>query len=529
MLRGHFDALVLILILLLGTYLSVNFFYGPSWINGADNYIYTTEAHTLTFMPNAPPLTGEDNVKFLLFAGIAFFYLLLGYSLLSSSLFGILCFLGTILTVYLIGKNIHSSNTGLVAAFLYAIFPLVVMQSSNVGDDVPATFFVSLAVLLMLMALRGDKFKNAYYVLSGFISAICYLIVPEGALGALFIIIFLCANALIKKRRKTLWKGAVFCLSGVVVAVTTIMLLGFVLYGQPFFIMNASNTGLSSFSASPGAVTYIQYMFPASFFQASLESRFFPLPDGQTFAGVLDYIDRYDAHTLAFGYFGLALLISAIYLVVRKEKRALVPASWFLVVFLYLGFGSQSFSKYVPVLASERFMILLCPAVVLLIGIALADVLDWVRKKERWVRIASYCLLLYAVLFLFITSYFSVQYIQYSQYKGVLPLMQIGKYLNGLPASSTIFGPVDLPWYVYTNYSHSMVELNYVRTEASCNVTSIFRFASGDYFVGVLDGNYSSCGLIKVFEPTSESNLRNYTFFDHWGMNFYDTAVYRYD
>lgn len=524
---GYF---VLFLILVLGAYLSVAFFYGPSWINGSDSYIYITNARMLASgqtIAFQPPI--DNDVKFLLFAGIESFYLLFGYGTLSSALFGVLCFLGTIVVIYLIGRKIHSANAGLLAAFLYAIFPLVVTQSSIVGDDVPLAFLISGAALFAVYASDKGRYSKLYYALSGFVAAISYLVVAEGAIGTLFIIAFLGIAALTERSRKNT-EGVLLCIAGIGLALLVILVLALLVYGNPLHIFETVNADLGPTALTSGFLTYASYMFPSGLAQASFLTGFFLVPSQAGFSAMLSYIDRYDYSTMAFGYFGFAFVLSVIYFAVKREKRAIMPLVWFSVIFLYLGFGSQSLLKYLPLTSIERYLIVLCPAVVLAIGIALADVMKAIRNETRAVRTSAYVIIAYVLFSMAAISYFSIEYIQYSQYMAILPLVQIGGYVNSLGTGSVIIGPIDAPWYTYTNYSHTMLFDGYVADGSNCNAVMNFTLNQSDYLVGLRDGNYSSCGFSIAFNPSPDAALANYTLMSRWEtvIYFYDMAVYKH-
>ncbi|MDE1855358.1 MAG: glycosyltransferase family 39 protein [Candidatus Micrarchaeota archaeon] len=526
MLDQKTEYLGIFLILVLGAYLSLGFFYGPSWINGSDNFVYTSEAHALAYNPHTAYFGDEDNVKFLIYAGIIPFYLLLGYGPLSSALFGVTCFLGNVLTVYILGKKLYSPTAGMVAAFLYATLPLVIAESSNVGDDVPATFFVSLAILFAVLAMENGKRRNLYYALAGFLSAISYLAVPEGAIGALFVLLLFGVIAVMTRKKEAI-SGLFFGTLGSVCAFTVVILIGIVLQ-NPLAVIVAENANLNAYSTVPGFLSYLGWMLPVQFVQASLLSGYLPIPTPQSFSLLLNYVNRYSLESLIFGYLGFVFFLSAIYLIASNERKSLVPLFWFSFVFAYLGLGSQSLTRYLPVLTVSRFLILLCPAIALVVGIALSKALEFSRKKRPVVRFAITFAIIYFLVLTLLNSYFSVMYIQYSQYNAMVPLIETGNYINSLSPNATITGPVDIPWDVYTNYTHAMVQVGYARFETNCSVVQLFQMQPGYYFVGMNNSTLLSCGLAPVFTPYPVSWLRNYTLFTYWGMNFSNFAIYRY-
>lgn len=68
--------------------------------------------------------------------------------------------------LYLIAKKLFNKPIALLAAFSFAIFPFHVRDSHYLTTDVPATFFILLALLSMVNLFKTGKLK--WYLLSGF-------------------------------------------------------------------------------------------------------------------------------------------------------------------------------------------------------------------------------------------------------------------------------------------------------------------------------------------------------------------------
>lgn len=66
----------------------------------------------------------------------------------------------TVPVVYALGKRLYGEPVGLAAAFLYALAPLAVVYSHFLAVDVPATFFVSLALLGSARLLEKETLKD---------------------------------------------------------------------------------------------------------------------------------------------------------------------------------------------------------------------------------------------------------------------------------------------------------------------------------------------------------------------------------
>lgn len=495
--------IILLAILILGIYSNFAFFYGPSWINGSDNYLYTAKALIFS-QGNFKNLNCQivDCTNYIVIGGIGLFFAAFGYGLFTASLFGVLCFLLTIIVIYLIGKELHSPLAGLISAFFYSIFPLVLSQSSNVGDDISLVFFISLSVLFLIYALKPEKIKKRYFFLSGFFAAINILSVSEAAIGIFFTFTFLVILLLLKRDKKTMMGTGAYII-GIILAISIIALIGIYETGSP---------------------TYVISVYTVNFNTIYTHN---PLP-------LFSYINTFFAHMplknldrLGYAYFGYAFVISALYLIVTKYKKAVIAGYWFAFSFLYLSFGSETFKTYSPVQYMARFSIIIVPATVLIIGIALAHLIQKERKHKKGLIIA-YFVVGIAILILTISSLENVIYIGYSQLYATEPLLQIGKYLNNLPANTMILGPVDIPWSAYLkNQSRSIQNVGYGTSQQNCSgITNTFKLTSGDYLVGNVT-NYSNCSLEIAYVPSAPDGLKKYTAFVPWGPNFYYYKVYK--
>ena len=71
----------------------------------------------------------------------------------------------TIAVIYFLGRRLYGRKAGLLAALLYAVTPIAVQHSHFLTVDVPATFFVSLALLWAARLLTRQTWAD--YVLAG--------------------------------------------------------------------------------------------------------------------------------------------------------------------------------------------------------------------------------------------------------------------------------------------------------------------------------------------------------------------------
>jgi asparagine N-glycosylation enzyme membrane subunit Stt3 len=500
----HKYGLVLVLVLALGVYLNLAFFYGPSWINGSDNYIYTSQAYTFS-KGQFGSLNCKivDCVNYIVVAGVGLFFMAFGYGVFIASLFGILCFSLTVIVIYLIGKELYKPGAGLLAAFFYSIFPLVLSQSSNVGDDIPMALLVTVSVFLVILALKKEKNQKLLFFLAGFTSAINFLSVSEAIIGLFLIATFLIATLCIK-RNKPVALGLGSFILGVLLALLIIALIGVYEVNNPLYVVSVYTQNYNGFSEHPAFSSYV-----GDLFQNAANKTF---------------------DTVAFGYFGYALIICSAYLIITKFRKGIILGYWFVFSFLYLGFGSQSIHKYIPVMyVGPRYAMIFVPAICLIAGIALAKMLSDAKKKRLRVKMPAYAFVCGIIMLLGVSSLINIADINYSQLSSTLPLIQFGQYLNGLPYNSTVFGPSDIPWSTYVNHSKRIVVSGYSSSENTCGgVTGQFGLTPGSFLVGNV-ADYGSCSLKLVYTPREAYWLENYTLFKNWGTSFYSYQIYEYD
>lgn len=492
-------------ILILCLFLNLAFFYGPSWVNGSDNYLYTAQGYQFSqghFKQSG--CTIVDCVNYVVSAGVGFFFALIGYSTFAASLFGILCMCLTVVVIYLIGKELHSPLAGLLSGFFYSLFPLVLSQSSNVGDDVPLVLLLSLSVLFLVLALKSKRNQRPYFLLAGFVSAINILVVAEATIGIFMILTFLILVVLFRRSKRLTINGLGFYLLGVVIALFLVALVGIYQTGNPLFVINVYSSNFQGYVTSPAAYSYLRALF--------------------------SYGPYKNLDTLAYGYFGFIFVLCAAYLAAARFKRGAVLYYWFVFSFLYLGFGSERYTAYSPVQYVVRFSLILVPAITLIIGIAFAKLIQRAGKTRRLaLSVPLYALVLLALAVIAFSSISNVIYINYSQLQSSEPLIQFGQYFTALPPNAAISGPADIPWSTYLSQTRDFTALGYSGSQRNCSdLFNTLKPLPGTYLIGNVT-DYRSCYLVVVYTPRQIPSLRNYTGFVPWGYNFYRFLIYRYE
>ncbi len=504
---------VLLLILILATALSYLFFYGPTPIAASDNYRYGMYAYSFS-KEGFHGLNSSDNfsTRYMVIIGIALSYLALGYSVFSTTIFGVLAFLATVLIVYKIGCLLLNKKAGLISAFMYSIMPLAVVNSSNVGNDVPMALFASLAIMFLLMAFNEHDRRRTwlYYSASGFFCVSGVLISPEALMISVPILLLLLVKILSKK----LNRESLGIIPGVAAAILLIGLLGVMQTGNPLYVLKSTNYCYTSSSCapavSPGLGTLMYYI-----------NRLFP------YLGHIPAPSPGSDQFYYFGYLAYLAVLGGIYLAIKKERALLIPFVWLAASLLYLSFGTTSIHGYITSFPYPRYMLVFAPAVALILGLFLAKLPSYRFKVGR--SRLTFPFALPIVVLLFLSSLYCIAFFQYSQYKWVSPLMQTSAYVKNLPAGAVIYVESGLPYDIYLNYMENAGNRTTHYTYAAPG--SCGSFQPGSY--AVMDQNSTlagTCGMEVAYAPHIPQWLIKYNLFDNSsGFQYSDLVVYKKD
>jgi len=348
-------------ILLLALSLRLYFFVGLNW---ADDPWYVNEANEVLkgyFHPE-----NNLNRRIVTYLPMALSFYCFGINEFTAVLFPLACSLIEIILIFAIGNRFVNKNTGLLAAFLLAVYPLHINYSTMAMGDVPISLFGSLSVFLFLLgrehAWKGNQtFKTRIgtwllFFGAGFIAYTSYLIKELGLLPPLFM--FVCfVYDIIKMRSLNFhysfvligFLAAFFSEAGIYYLTGSIDPFVSLNQGIDFF-SDEENLGHLSFNLN----YYFRYMFnPAFIF--NLE----PLRDKGWF-----YYNY-------FSFFFYLVGISIVYLFIKREKDCYPIIGWLLVIFLWMQFGSMSYTKYIPMHRLDRHLTIISIPSILLFSAAL--------------------------------------------------------------------------------------------------------------------------------------------------------------
>ncbi len=347
---------------------------------------------------------------------VAAIFAIFGMSEFTGVLWGLICSVGEIAVIYLLGQKMFSRQVGLTAAALLSFYPLQVYYSTILSSDPILSFFVSLTVLFFLMGLDSkSKLAGIYYILSGLG---LWAVFVTKAYGVLILPVLGTMVLIYKPARKLYW----LALLSFVVILGLNEIFEYWMTGEFFYAWKALRV-LQSWHGR-ALIYYLPYFFPI-FNQNTLfnESGLFP----------------YVAFPLLFFYF------------FRPKKNLLPIMTWLLLFYLYLEFGSLELTQYKLVNKYPRFMLVVTGPVILFIAYYLVelwqgtgDLLGKLSKRGREVIVMA------VMLGLMSTSVWE-NYLLYGSMQDSFNrehrhIAQIGEYLRQSAPGKEVYIPASYQW-----------------------------------------------------------------------------------
>lgn len=437
------------------------------------------------------------SVRLMMIFPIALFYKLFGVSLYTDSMWDILCFVGSVIAAFSIGKELYNEKAGILAAFLLSIFPLTAILAPTVSDNIPMMFMTAMAMLSILYAQRrSSKF---WYFAAGFFLIASPLVTPEGFIIIPIAVLYLVIELF--RRKITVNRKSLHLAYGVLMAGLLLMAFNYLNSGHPLITYTTNSNYFSAIGVMQnGAYTtigqanqnlglYPQWMFPYNILQilASNISRLNLNP-----ISIWDqlYITNFNMS----GFFFYALVIAALYLIARKERRAYFALFWFITGIMYLEFGPMHFSlipfQYLLTHRLPRFMALIAVPTALVIAIALMKFADSGKKQifkikrmklPGWVNLRT-AIITAIMLFLTVTS-LQISTIQYSAMAlSRYDAFTIANYLGQLPNTTVIYYPASYTQ-MFSNIQIYMKFDNLSRFRAVDNIENCTAIPVNSYVV----------------------------------------------
>jgi len=300
----------------------------------------------------------------------------------------------------------------LLAAFLFAFYPMSLRYSSTADVVSPTAFYLGLALLFFVYAKEGDS--KWLYVFSGIFTFFGSLVDPISYIGAFaFIAYIILASVLdiFRKRSLHIDYSPFLYLLGIV---TVVLALGFVnmaiaVNGQPFYEFNVTNNFYSStgkpntiFYTNANLMFYVNGLFPYNFTKEILTGNIRSLE-----ATVGDLFSLSDLNANDVGLFMYFLVIAAIYLVLKKDKKSYFLLAFSAISMLYLEFGTMSITHYYPIYRLVRFTVIISIPLMIILARGLA----LFSNKKRYMIYREITVI--AIVVLLIASSVPIDYFWY--------------------------------------------------------------------------------------------------------------------
>ncbi len=338
-----------------------------SGLTQADDFSYGVYSYTFFRLPLPWDMTMDFRaLRLALLLPVSLVFRLLPPSEFAAVLYPMLASFAMIPLVFLIGRKLYGNAAGLFAAFALATFPGDIIYGTMLLPDVLAPFFMVCAVWAFLNAddSTGGHSKG-WYLSAGILMFLAFNTRENSYYFFLFFLPF--------AFRKERWKKGLW-LMGAGFAAPILLLYGFYALKTGDFLYNlhlAQNQRdplISSGYIPPNAKNWymnIYFMFPGFFRaitgQPELASPLF----GFTF------------------FLGVPLLLySAVKGWIRHDRLLMLAPWWFLTGYLFIEFGSISFSSYQMMLKLPRFLLTVTPPMALAYGFALSEAFGLGGKPE---------------------------------------------------------------------------------------------------------------------------------------------------
>ena len=352
-------------------------FVGP--VRG-DDFFYLSIAHDINFGSLIEGAwAGSDRPG--IFYPISIIYRFFGINPITSIAFTLFCSLATVVIIYFIGRLLKDRPTGTVVAMLWAVFPLDVINATQVYPDVIASAYVSASILLLLLGIRYFGLKRyMIWILMYFFIVVGYYTKEITLINAVF-----CSTVALVTILKDPASRMFVKLRASLGNLQLASLLILTLVILPFFVLNKSILFLS---ADP--ITMIG-QHASDFYQAF----FLGFPPFGYELKVPFRVDLFDIFILFF-------LIAFISQIARGEKKILFPAVWlgtYLLLFEWGVKGTRFPLNYVPpnpeLVVDRRHILFLLIPLIIIIAMYLSEALEKNQEKKIYLLgfgliIASY-------------------------------------------------------------------------------------------------------------------------------------------
>lgn len=296
----------------------------------------------------------QFSLRFGFFLPIAAFFKLLGINDVSLVLYTLLCSLSSTALIFIAGRTIFNTQTGLIAAILWALLPESIMFSTMGYPDVSSALWCNIPIIILYSNFNSSVGKRVLFgIIAGLALGISWLTKATIVYLLPFIFVFLVWNAW-RKKDWSLFLSTFITLGTIFAAELLIYHLyaGDILHR--FHVTENNNTeGHRWLFVKNGYYGWKE----GEYFQALFKRLFMDGPRAI-------FTKRIFANTTVFS------VIAILYAILRKQKNFIFVSLWFLWWVFIFNFGSSSLSLYRPLILFNRYLLPVAfPAILLTSGL----------------------------------------------------------------------------------------------------------------------------------------------------------------
>lgn len=407
----------LIFIFILALVIRLFFFNGLNWDDDPDYVFRSYKVKT------GEGFIYRDNNGFRIgtYYPAAITYALFGINDFGCGAYALATSLLSIVGVFQLGKLLFNVRTGLIAALLLALYPLDVELASRLMPDGLLSGF---SLFTIYFLYRGDiknreseskTLKSIWtYVASGLLLGWCTLVNMSAVVIILYIAIyFFLSLVFFRKKLKKIgflrgfFKILILRYAILIVAFLVVLSIEGVSYykvtGDFFFKYHNTLTHYAGHHGFNKDLT----MYPRMMFHVNYQGKFH-------FQG---------KESSYYGFYYIFTLFALLYGLTQFKRNAYFINIWLLTFFLYLQWGSMSFTEYIPLHRLARHLSLVTPAMILCLAFFIGNF-----KPQKIRRYISPVIVSFLVISSFIFCYYRHQHL----YDSVLPQPVIHNYLEFL-------------------------------------------------------------------------------------------------
>ncbi len=356
--------LILIGIIIIGVTASLSIYAGINSYYDDSYYVYYGYLllHNSYSLISTP---GPATAGFLKGIPLSISYVALGMDSAAAVLPSIVEYIGLILLIYLIGKNIAGDWTGLAAAFMFSISPFVMAYSTRVLPDLFVGLVAAGGLYFFYRAPKFGRNSNLAYAMAGFIVGMTVYIKVQ-ALAFVAAMAFLAIMYVAFDRRKAEFALMAFFIFGIFMAFFIDGIIAFDSTGNPLYVITSS-THPNETNLTTNVYDTLLLLDPWAFGiyrDISISSYIYPI-------GI-----------------PLLLFIAGACLGIAKGNRDVKHISALgLIIFVYMIFGSASIRAYQFIPINDRYFILEAAAMFVAAAYFLHAVYQ--LTKKYWNKIAG--------------------------------------------------------------------------------------------------------------------------------------------